>query len=315
VLQSLLSLYQVELQYVSLIVFSLLCLPALIRLNIITTTLIYVVVLIQLLKVLFIGIGPEYAKAGSLIIFTAILITLGPKLFIEDLLCVLKRLRWIILMIGAIYVACWIPNHTYRNASTFSLFIMTFLGFRGPMFISSFAFLSFAKTLFQLLFPIALIGGIMKSIQLRKILVITCILSALITPIILSQLLDDDMIIISQSHTSSLFERLYEVRVLTDNMHASPINYLIGDRVGWVLESAFFAERGYVHSTHLFLIRTYGIPIWIIGMVLLLNNATRGNNKVFTIKVLIIISQAFLQTLFTSAFLTMILFSSSKYAR
>ena len=315
VLQDILALHGLSLHYASLICFGLLAIPAVARVSSYTIIILLGIVALQLLKNLVLGIGPEFSKAMILIVFAALMLLLVPHLFMDDFTAVLRQLRWYIVALGVVYVVSWAMIGGYRNASTFSLSLMLFLGFQGKMRASSLFFLASAKTLFQLLSFTVVFAWFAKSLMARTMFITSCISFAVVTPILLALFLPPEVTIFTASHTSSLMERLLETRTLIDNIKESWWVFIWGDQVGWVLQSNIINPRGYVHANHLWLIRTFGLPIWIIGMLLIIRNARLGSWQILGVRALLLVSQAFLMTLFTSPFLTMILLCRIRHAR
>lgn len=315
VVQSILSLTGLPLNYVSLFIFSLFVLPALAQVSLAKFIIVLCVLALQILKSALVGVGPEFSKALMLVLLAAIFILVGQRMFVEDFIKVLRRLRWYTLCLGSIYVLIWIMLGQYRNASTFSLAVMAFLGFQGSMRLSSLAFAVSAKTLFQLLSFTVIISWFTRSLMARTIFVAACVAFGALAPILLVVFITPEMIIFTASHTASLFERLLESHTLIENIKDSWSVIIWGDRLGWVLESSLIGERGYVHANHLWLVRTFGLPIWLIGVIFMIKNARYGSWQIIGIRTLVFASQAFLMTLFTSPFLTMILLCRAKNQR
>lgn len=315
VLQDILSLNGLSFSYISLIVFGFFSIPTLVRVSTGTIIIILGILALQLFKSLVVGIGPEFSKAMILIVFAALLLLLGPQMFMDDFTDVLRQLRWFIVALGIMYVISWILIGGYRNASTFSLAMMCFLGFHGKMRASSIFFLASAKTLFQLLSFTLVVAWFTKSLFARTLFITSCVVFAATTPVILALFLPPDLVIFTKSHTASLFERLLETQTLINNIQDSWAVFVWGDQLGWVLQSTTIEERGYVHANHLWLLRTFGVPIWLIGMLLIIRNARLGSWQIIGVRGLILASQAFLMTLFTSPFLTMILLCRIRHAR
>lgn len=315
VVQSILSLGGLSLNYVSLIVFMAFVIPAMARIPLQTLIIVLSVIAVQFLKSAVIGTGPEFSKALVLVVFAAILILMGRKMFVEDFIEVLHRVRWYVVALGLIYVVCWSFLGSYRNASTFSLAVMAFIGFQGSMRASSLFFAISAKTLYQLLSMTIVVSWFTRSIASRTIFVTLCVAFGAFAPIILLVSITPEMMIFTANHTSSLFERLRETRALLDDIQGSWSVLVWGDQIGWVLDSDLIEARGYVHANHLWLVRTFGLPIWLGGVYLLVKNARYGSWQVLGIRTLVLMSQAFLMTLFTSPFLTMLLICKARNLR
>jgi hypothetical protein len=307
VVQSILSVSGFSLNYVSLIVFIVLVLPALARISITPLILVLAVLAVQVVKSIVIGVGPEFVKASILVLFAAIFILMSQKMFVEDFINVLRRLRWCIIVLGLIYVVAWYELGIYRNASTFSLAIMVFLGFQGRMRVSALIFAISAKTLFQISSFTILVSLFTRSMMTRSIFVTSCVIFGALGPVILMILIPPEMVIFTASHTSSLFERLLETRTLIDNIQGRWSVWFWGDQLGWVLDSSVIEARGYVHANHLWLFRTFGFPIWLVGVFFMAKNARYGGWPILGIRTLILVAMAFLMTLFTSPLLTMFL--------
>lgn len=307
VVQSILSLGGLSLNYVSLIVFMAFVIPAMARINLTAFIIVLSVLAVQILKSAVIGLGPEFSKALVLVVFAAVLILMGRKMFVEDFIEVLRRVRWYTVTLGLIYVVSWSFLGSYRNASTFSLAVMAFMGFQGSMRASSLLFAMSAKTLFQVLSVTIIVSWFARSLPTRSIFVASCVTFGALAPIALVVFITPEMVIFTASHTASLFERLLETRTLMDDIQGSWSVLVWGDQLGWVLESDLIEARGYVHANHLWLVRTFGLPIWFIGVFFLVKNARYGSWEVLGIRTLVLTSQAFLMTLFTSPFLTMLL--------
>lgn len=305
--QSILSLTGFKLNYLSLIVFTILVIPALAPVSLTRLIFILAVLSAQLLKSIVIGIGPEFFKASVVLLFAAIFILVSQKMFVEDFIIVLRRLRWSIIVLGLIYVVVWYELGTYRNASTLSLAVMVFLGFQGGMRFSALIFLISAKTLFQISSLTILVSPFTRSIMSRSIFVTSCVIIGALGPVILMILIPPEMVIFTASHTASLSERLLETSTLIDNIQGRWLVYFWGDQLGWVLDSSFIEARGYVHANHLWLFRTFGFPIWLVGVFFIAKNACYGGWPILGIRTLILVTMAFLMTLFTSPFLTMLL--------
>lgn len=307
VVQSILSVTGLSFNYLSLFAFMFLVLPALTRLPMTALLIILAVLSLQVLKSLFIGLGPEFAKSSGLLIFAGILILMSQQMFVDDFKNVLTRWRWYIVGLGLLYVLLWYYFGAYRNASTFSLALMTFLGFHRWMRLSSLVFLLNAKTLYQLSALNIFFSLFMRSMVSRTLFLSCCVIFAALAPILLVFALPPEVIIFTASHTASLGERILETKTLLDNINGKWLVFLWGDQLGWVLESSDIKARGYVHANHLWLIRTLGFPIWLFGAFLMIKNARYGDWPVLGSRSLILVSTAFVMTLFTSPFLTMFL--------
>jgi len=307
VVQSILSLTGLPLNYLSMFAFMFLVLPALTRLPMTALAIILAVLSLQVLKSFFIGLGPEFAKSSVLLIFAGILILMSQQMFVEDFINVLTRWRWYIVGLGLLYVILWYHFGTYRNASTFSLALMTFLGFQRWMRFSSLVFLLNAKTLYQIAALNLFFSLFTRSMISRTLFLSCCVIFAALAPILLVIALPPDVIIFTSSHTASLGERILETKTFLDNINSKWSVFLWGDQLGWVLESSDIKARGYVHANHLWLIRTLGLPIWLFGAFLMIKNVLHGGWPVLGSRSLIFVSTAFVMTLFTSPFLTMFL--------
>ncbi len=315
VFQDILSLSGLTLHYGSLIFFSVFAIPALARFSYSAFIIMLTLFALQVLKSIFMGVGPEFSKAMILIVFAALLLLLGPKMFMNDFVSVLYKLRWYIVGLGLVYVIIWTTVGGYRNASTFSLAIMLYLGFHGVWRANGLFFLASAKTLYQLLSVTVILAWFARSLSVRTLFVSACVAFAAVTPVVLTLLLPSDVTVFTASHTASLFERLLETETLINNIKERWSVFIWGDEIGWVLQSNTINARGYVHANHLWLLRTFGFPIWIIGVLFLIRNARYGSWHTLGVRALILASQAFVMTLFTSPFLTMILLCRVRHAR
>tara|TARA_B100000963_G_scaffold92696_1_gene79834 strand:- start:11489 stop:12451 length:963 start_codon:yes stop_codon:yes gene_type:complete len=307
VMQAIINTFGFSLNYISIFTFAILVIPALSKFNAKAFLILLFVFCLQAVKSGVIGVGPEFVKTFYLLFLAAILILMSQKMYVEDFIDVIRRLRWLILLLGIAYLYLWIGFGTYRNANTFSLAIMLFFGFQGQMRSIALLFAATTKTTYKILFFSLFVSFFVRSIQLRTLFIAVSAGIGAVLPLILAKLITPETHIFSLSHTYSLAERVLETKALLLNMENNFLALVWGDRLGWVLESNLIDERGYVHSTHLWLLRTFGLPIWFVGFYFLVKTARFGSHGVFGIRAVILMSFAFFMTLFTSPFLTMFL--------
>ena len=141
--------FGIDLKYASLIVFT----PFLVFCLLASITCLLRPVILFLGTIIFCKIfmmphGDEFIKAVIFQCNALLLLAVLSKCDLADLCYWLHKFRVVILMLGVSYVLLWYNFGQYRNASTFSAFVMLIIGYSPTLKRLSWIFLSVAKSQF-----------------------------------------------------------------------------------------------------------------------------------------------------------------------
>jgi hypothetical protein len=308
VVQSIINVHGGSFSYFNLVVFFFLCLPVLLQskisLNVTLLLLLYLALIF--LKLLFQDLGEYYVKAMILLLTLPIYFILIQRTTFDHIACVCVQYIKIILCLGAVYIISWYFLGAYRNASTITIFLMLVLGYKHIwQGFASLVFAAVMKTQYKI-WAILSLGGIMfRNKYLRFSILFLVGLAAITFPLLLLDL-DIGWANFTYSQTSSLDERLNEVKSFLEVMSGHVSFFVFGWPIGSAIVTEGLSERGYMHSAYLWLVGTLGVPIFTILFFYIIARRT-VTTRCFYIRLFLI---TFL--LLTNPFCTALLFANEK---
>lgn len=314
VIQSILSVYDVTFSYLNLLVFFALCMPLLFRAKFPVSMLVLVLVYLILIttKVMLQGVEKYHLKALIILLTLPIYFLLISKTTFENIVDACKRYRAFALLLGLCYVLSWHYFGTYRNASTVTICLILILGYR-QFLIQLFTSLPFAfvmKTQYKFWIVIAMLGVFLRSFVVRRMVLFLAALIAATFPLLLLSL-DISWFNFSPSQISSLSERLSEVKAFKEVFSHELGYFFYGWEVGMPIQTDEVNDRGYMHSTYLWITGTLGFPLSACIFYYIVSRNTISW-KCFFIRLFLVLSNAFTFFLFTNPFCTALMFANEK---
>lgn len=305
--QSTLNVLGANISYTNLVVFFIFLLPATFRIRTSSNIFVFAAVfsLFLVFKMTLQGVGEYVAKSLILLSTVPFYFIASRHISCNDIRSSCEKFRWLIFVVGIVYVATWLEYGTYRNASTFMILIMVFMGFQLKLgLILSPIFALLMKTQYKIWLVVSVFAVPFATFRCRWIFMFSAAIVAASAPLLLS--VDGLEGTFSASEISSLGERLNEVRAFNESMSSNALHFVFGWPIGQPLSTDNLSSRGYMHSSYLWLIGTLGIPATLLFFIYVSKRAI-VSSTFFFLKTLILLSNAMTFLLLTNPLTTMLL--------